>query len=374
MEEKFAIALSEKAADEAPREVSLKIKAVYPKVIRHLLVFFTPQYQPLSILNSIHFTLKPQLLIGAQTPFLIFENRIIERGVVACCINKQEADLKELFIKNDEPQNIESSLRMGLKYFPREKQSIISLVSPQFNVLNYMRGIELSLGKSSEVFGAGYIKKYFSKNHQIVADQIEEGLVNIIVTGIETDCLQISGFMPLGAPFTITKAMSKTGIIMEINGQPAINIYKHYLGNKFDAFIKNYLFPLYPLGIKEGNTTHLVSVIEHLQDGSLACVGQIKENTEAHIMILQPSYIIDSLEESLMPLKDNEEGLVFIINSMTRKKILKEHAQEEISYIQESLGDKFKIFGIYSDYAFFPDKETRQIQLTAGNLIALNIR
>jgi hypothetical protein len=103
-------------------------------------------------------------------------------------------------------------------------------------------------------------------------------------------------------------------------------------------------------------------------------VGQIKENTEAHIMILQPSYIIDSLEESLMPLKDNEEGLVFIINSMTRKKILKEPAQEEISYIQESLGDKFKIFGIYSDYAFFPDKETRQIQLTAGNLIALNIR
>ncbi|MDP2922198.1 MAG: FIST C-terminal domain-containing protein [Candidatus Omnitrophota bacterium] len=374
MEEKFAIALSEKAEEEASKEVSLKIKSVFPKSIRYLLVFFTPQYHPWNILNSINFTLKPHMIIGTQTPLLIFENKLIEKGVVACCINKAEAELKTIFIKNDEPQNIESSLRSSLKDYPREEQSMFSLLSHQFNIFNYLRGVELSLGKSFDVFGAGYIKKYFSKNYQIIGNSVEEGLLNVMVKGIEIDFLRISGFIPLGKPFTITKAISKKGIIMEINGQPAINIYKHYLREKFDSFMKNYLFSLYPLGIRRENDIHLVSIIEYLQDGSLACVGEIKENSEAHIMLLQPSSLMESLDDTLQPLKDKEEGLVFIINSMTRKKILKEHAEEEISIIKNNLGDKFKLFGIYSDYSFFTNKETREIELESGSLLAMGLR
>jgi hypothetical protein len=373
MEEKFAIALSEKEED-APKEVSLKIKSVFPKLVKYLLVFFTPHYQPLNILNTINFTLQPQILAGMQSPFLLFEDRLIEKGIVACCINKPEFKLKELFIKNDEPQNVESSLRATLKKYSRENLFLFSLLSHRFNILNYIRGVDLALGKTVNIFGGGYIKKYFSKNYQIINDTVEDGLINIITQRLEFNFSKISGFVPLGKPFTITKTMAKRGIIMEIDGQPAINIYKHFLDEKFDTFVKNYLFTLYPLGIKNGDNTHLVSIIECLQDGSLACMGEVKENSQAHLMLLNPSFLMESLRDMLKTVKEEDNELIFLINSLPRKKILKDHAAEEVTFIKQALGEKTKIFGTYCDYSFFSNSETREIELGTNNILIAGLK
>lgn len=373
VEEKFVIALSEKEED-AAKEVSLKIKSVFPKFVKYLLVFFTPQYQPLNILNTINFTLNPQIVVGMQSPFVIFEDRLIEKGVVACCINKSACELKELFIKNDEPQNVESSLRLSFKNYPKEKHFISCLLSHQFNMLDYLRGLDLALGKTVNIFGGGYLKKYFPKNYQIIGNAVEDGSANIIAKGLDFNFSKIGGFIPLGKPFTITKVMSKKGIIMEINGEPAINIYKHYLGEKFDTFMKNYLFALYPIGIQKGNDMRMVSVIEYLQDGSLACIGEVQENSRAHIMLLNPAALMDSLKKTLEPIKNNNDDLVFIINSLSRKKMLKDRAEEEIAVIKETLGEKTKIFGTYCDYSFASDRETREIGLEAGNLLMVGLK
>jgi hypothetical protein len=373
VEEKFAIALSEKE-EEAPKEVSLKIKSIFPKLIKYLLVFFTPHYQPLNILNTINFTLQPQMLVGMQSPLLIFEDRLVDRGIVACCINKPGFEFQKLFIKNDEPQNVESSLRSSLKKYSRENLFLFSLLSHQFNISNYLRGVDLALGKTANIFGGGYIKKYFSKNYQIVNDSVEGGLINTVMQGLKFNLSKISGFVPLGKPFIVTKTITKRGIIMEINGQPAINIYKHFLGERFDTFIKNYLFTLYPFGIKVGDNIHLVSIVECLQDGSLACIGEVKENSQAHIMLLNHSLLMESLKNMLRGVKENGDDLIFIINSLTRKKILKDHAAEEIAFIKETLGEKIKIFGTYCDYSLFPNRETCEIEVGSDNLIMAGLK
>jgi hypothetical protein len=373
VEEKFVISLSERE-EEGPKDVSLKIKSVFPKLVKCLWVFFTPQYQPLQILNTVNFTLKPEVIIGMQAPFLIFENRIIEKGIIACCINKPEANFKELFIKNDEPQNIESSLRASLKNQAKEKQFIFSLLSHQFNMFNYLRGVEMAYGKTVNIFGGGYAKKYFAKNYQLTNNAVEDGLINLFAKGVEFNVLSLGGFIPLGEPFTVTKAMDKRGIIMEINNQPAINIYKSYLGEKFDSFMKNYLFALYPLGIRRDSGIHLVSITNCLQDGSLTCIGRVKENTQAHLMLLQPSLAMDELKKTLEASTEIQTEIIFIINSLLRKKILREQAEEEVRLIKETLGEKIKIFGIYSDYSFFSHSETREFELETGNILMLGLK
>jgi hypothetical protein len=156
---------------------------------------------------------------------------------------------------------------------------------------------------------------------------------------------------------------------MEINGKPAINIYKNYLEDKFDTFIKNYLFSLYPLGIYYNNTIHLVNVIECLKDGSLACIGNLKENVQGHIMFFHSQALFDELKKKLEIIKSHGEGLVFMVNSMLRKKVLREYAYEESRIIKQLLGDKFKIVGIYADYSFFSEPERREINLEAGNIL-----
>ena len=75
--EEFAIAFSEKEQAEAIREVSLKIKSIFPKDISNILILFTPEYQPRTILKTITLTLNPKRILGLQAPSLIFEGRIV---------------------------------------------------------------------------------------------------------------------------------------------------------------------------------------------------------------------------------------------------------------------------------------------------------
>lgn len=369
MEEKFTIASSEKKGEKAAKELSLKIKSVFPKAVKDVFLFFTPHYNPQDALKTINFTLKPRMVIGLQSPFLNFEDRILEEGMVAFVINKEDAEFTEIFIKEDSTQKIESTFRISLKNYSYEKEFIFSFLSHSFNYRNYLRALELSIGKSFNVFGAGYIRKYAAKSYQIVNNTVTEGLVNIIGSGIKETSLSIAGFIPLGKPFTITKVMAQRSIIMEINGKPAINIYRDYLGDKFNTFIKNYLFSSYPLGVYYNDDIHLINVIECLKDGSLACIGNLKENVQGHIMFFHSTALLDELERKLEFIKSHGEGLVFMVNSMLRKKVLREYAQEESRIIKQLLGDKFKIIGIYADYSFFSEAERREMNLEAGNIL-----
>src|SRR4030042_805465 len=105
--QEFAVALSEKDREDAVKEVSLHIKTVFPKDIHFLLILFTPHYSPSQIIKAVYLTLKPQKMIGLQAPLLIYGERVIEKGIVACCINKASITSKEVLIKTQESQDIE---------------------------------------------------------------------------------------------------------------------------------------------------------------------------------------------------------------------------------------------------------------------------
>jgi hypothetical protein len=369
VEEKFAIALSEKKGEAACKEVSLKIKSIFPKTAKYLFVFFTPHYQPQEILNSINFILKPQMLVGMQSPYLNFEARLIEEGLVALCINKETVELKEFFSKEDSWQNIEISLKKFLKSYAGEKEFMCSLLSHNISYNNYSRGLELAAGKSLNIFGAGFTRKYGSKNYQLVNNHAGEGLVSLIGSGVQIQSAFLSGFIPVGKPFTITKISSRRNVILEIDSKPAINLYKNYFEEKFDTFSKNFLFSLYPLGLYSEEGTRMIHVSECLDDGSLVCVGGIKEKTQGHLMIFNSQALFDSLKNKLETIKSGGEGFIFMINSLVRKRILKDYAHEEIRLIKQFLGDRFKILGIYADYSFFSEADTREINLETAHIL-----
>jgi hypothetical protein len=373
VEEKFAIALSERGDEDAIREVSLKIKLVFPKTPKVLLVFFTPHYQPGQLLKNIALTLKPQVTIGIQAPFLIYEDKIIEKGVVGCCINKEELDCKGFFIKSGDPEGIEATMWRATKDFSKEKQFFLSFISSHFNPIDCLRGFELSLGKIFNVISAGFLKQYAAKNYQLINDTVDEGLAGVMLSGIEVTSLRLGGFLPLGKPFTLTKVKTNRGLIMEIDNKPAISIYKHYLEEKFDVFSKNRLFTLYPLGVRYGNQLRLVYIADYLDDGSLAYIGEVKENAQGHLMLFHPPSLLTALKKELnldaSGAWQKREGFAFIINSTIRKKILKDYAYEETRLIKNQLGEKMKVIGIYSDYVIFPDAMAHTAIVEAGSPI-----
>jgi hypothetical protein len=370
--EDFAIALSERDAEEAIREVSLKIKAVFPKQINCLIILYTPQYNPLFILETINLTLKPNKVLGLQAPLLIFEGKLIQKGVIACCINKEGVEWKENLCESKDPQEIELFLNSSFRKLKGEGVQFLSFASAQINPLVYISKARISLGRVFNFLGSGYIKKYSSFHPQIINNTLSDGLVNIAIKGLQITYSKLGGYLPIAKPFTVTKASPSRGIITEINGQPAIDIYKYYLEEKFEIFKKNHLFSFYPLGIIDNEEQRLINVIDYLEDGSLVCIGEVPEGSRGYIMFFDPQFLLENLEKTLGAIKEENQGLIFVINSLTRRKILREHSEGEMKLTKQILGDKFKMVGLYSDYYFFSDKKTGDIDVEAADsLIAL---
>lgn len=367
--EDFAIAFSDKEGEEAIKEVSLKIKRIFPKKISYLMLLFTAHYSPAQILKPISFTLKPNKLLAVQTAGLIFEGNSFAKGIVACCINKEGLSTHEAFLEAKDAEEIESFFASSFKNVTKKDHSFLSFLSPSINPGRYLNNMKLSLGEAFKLIGAGYVKKYASNSYQIINSKINEGLATVALKGLNISLMQIGGYVPLGKPFKITKLVSGRNLIMEINHRLAANLYRYYFEEKYDEFMKKKLFSLYPLGVKKNGSTQLINVIECLQDGSLMYSGELKEGAEAHLMLLDTTALFSDAKSDLLSFQKPGGGLYFIINSLMRKTILKELANEEMAFIKRSLGNQAKIIGLYSDYTLSASQNTGYADLETGNIL-----
>ena len=364
----FEVALSEKNTDEALKEVSLKIKSTFPKKINTIFVLFTPHYDPQQVLKTLKLTLNPDSLLGTQSPLLIFEDRIVEKGVIVWCINKEGASLKGI-LSSAEPKELENCLGSFQKENLAKKPILFSVLSPQADRLYYRRTIERLFGKSIPLYGAGYVKKMGIKAPFISNNAIGKESLTIAVKGLNIESFRLNGFLPLGRPFEITSIMGQREIIVELNNKPAINIYKHYLQDKFMPFCQNRLYPFYPLKIQGEDTDHLISVMDALDDGSLLCIGNAKEKDKAHLMISHPPTLLKSIKNSAQLMQNNGEGIIFMINSSIRKKILAAHSSEEIKAVKAHFGQKRHVIGIYAGYSLSPSKYAHGIDVESANAL-----
>jgi hypothetical protein len=370
MTSKFYAALSEKSiTEEAVKDLSIKIKTQSGSSIKYLLIFFTSHHNPVTLKDNIYRTINPKTLWGMQAPMLILDEKTTNKGILAIAINGENVNLKEISPKNDTWEAVEGAFRRELRDIPGEKAFIFGSLPAGINFHNYIRGINMSVGKNAPAIYAGFMKKYAFKNYIILNNHIEEGSLTIAGKGIHTDCLRLGGYVPLGKPFTITRSMPDHGLIMEINNKPAVEMYKHYFEDKFETLKKRRFFPFYPLTIRDNNKKRMLSVLDVLEDGSMACLGSVKEGLQANFSILHQPSLLASIKRSVEPITKNGEGFIFMINSLLRKRILMDSYTEEIKAVKNAVGEKFKVAGIYSDYAIFPEKQQAELGMETGNLL-----
>ncbi|MBD3245746.1 MAG: hypothetical protein GF333_01915 [Candidatus Omnitrophica bacterium] len=373
MADRYAIALSEKQGEQGIKDLSLRIKTFFPKHIRFLFTFFTPGFNAHTVLKTINFTLHPEAMVGIQSPALIYEDRIIPRGIAAFCVNSETVQRREQIITSDEPQRVETSLRELTRATPAvgEKRPLLAFLPSQFSPRSYLRGAELALGRFSPLYGAGYVSTLLTKHCKCMGGSYQEGIQHLFFRGQEIVPHTIQGFFPLGKPFTVTRTIQEKNVIIEINGEPAEKLYEHYLEEKFEAFKQHRLFKLYPLGINAHGATKLLHVADILDDGSLVCVGNVASRCRGHLMFLDPSTDFEIIPGALSPIKKHGGGVLFVVNSLLRKRILKDHAHEEIKTIKNALGPAFRMIGFYSDYALFPDTQAQRIDWNVGNIFSM---
>ncbi len=226
------------------------------------------------------------------------------------------------------------------------------------NGAEIVRGMLSVLGQHFPLVGGSAGDDYrFKETYQYWNGEVHSGdAVGVGLSGDFTYGVGVKhGWGVLGMPSKVTK--SKSNVIHEIDGRPAMELYEKYFGDKAKDLRNETLAQLavsYPLGLKvEGSEEYLIrdplSVDEH---GSITCAAEVPEGADVRIMMGTRKSAIDmartAAKQALTALEGKKPKAIFIFNCIARKKLLGEDRGLEITAIQDVLGKEVPLIGLYT--------------------------
>jgi len=164
---------------------------------------------------------------------------------------------------------------------------------------------------------------------------------------VESGCY--SGWDEFGVLRKITK--SKDNILYEIDGKPALELYKKYLG-EYAKDLPNSALD-FPMSIKKDNDDDAIirsvlGVDEETQ--SLIFAGDVPEGYLGRLMRGNVDKLIDGSEIAAKQVKkiNNKTALGLVVSCVGRRIVLKQLTDEELESISETLGSNVQLAGFYS--------------------------
>jgi len=161
----------------------------------------------------------------------------------------------------------------------------------------------------------------------------------------------VGGWNPFGPDRLITR--SRQNVLYEIDGHPALPLYKQYLGKYAEGLPATGL--LFPLELRLGNPAQrvlraLLAVNE--QEQSITFAGNVPEGAYARFMIGHMEDLIQSTQTaaraSISNLKSCESQFSLIVSCNGRRFVLKQRIEEEIESARQALGPLTTLTGFYS--------------------------
>jgi len=187
----------------------------------------------------------------------------------------------------------------------------------------------------------------------------EEGLASknlVSAIGFYGDKLKISygslgGWDNFGIERLVTK--SKNNILFELDGKPALELYKSFLGDYAKDLPSSGL--LFPLNLRtDRNEEPVVRTILAVDEDeqSLTFAGDIPEGSYVRLMKANFDRLIDgAIGAAKSTLKDDTIGsptLAILISCVGRKLVLKQMVEEEVEGVSDILGTETVLAGFYS--------------------------
>ncbi|EAQ40441.1 hypothetical protein MED134_06789 [Dokdonia sp. MED134] len=183
--------------------------------------------------------------------------------------------------------------------------------------------------------------------------QPKEG--EIIVIGFYGETFEASfsiygGWTPFGPERLITK--SEGNVLYEIDGKPALDLYKRYLGDKAAELPGSAL--IYPLNVKsQENEQSFVRTILNIDEEQNAMIlaGDVPEKATVQLMMTNMDNIAVASETAAsraMEGRKTPPELALLISCIGRKLVLDQRVEEEVDEVMSVIGNDTTIAGMYS--------------------------
>ncbi|MFD0988935.1 FIST signal transduction protein [Mariniflexile jejuense] len=173
------------------------------------------------------------------------------------------------------------------------------------------------------------------------------------------------GWQPFGPERIVTKA--KGNILYELDHQPALNLYKRYLGEKSAQLPLSALY--YPLKVTPKNEDHsYVRTILNISEEHNAMIfaGDIPVDAKVQLMMTNVESLAKASEEATKQAlvnKSQKPDLAILVSCIGRKLVLDQRAIEEVEESRMVLNNAIPMCGFYSYGEIAPFNEENMCQL-----------
>ncbi|WP_299680402.1 FIST signal transduction protein [uncultured Tenacibaculum sp.] len=255
--------------------------------------------------------------------------------------------------------------------FPKDGLKHVFVVSEG----SFVNGSHLTQGMNeavnNEVLITGALCGDAAKFEKTLASYNENPKVGEVVAiglygeSLEVSCAINGGWTPFGPERIVTK--SEDNILYELDGKPALDLYKNYLGDKAKELPGAAL--LYPLKVKSDNENYsIVRTILNIneKEQSMILAGNILKGERVQLMMTHVDNIVNASESAaIYANKDRkkEAELAILVSCIGRKLVLDQRVEEEIEEVMETIGKKATICGMYSYGEIAPFNGEKKCQL-----------
>ena len=174
-----------------------------------------------------------------------------------------------------------------------------------------------------------------------------------------------AGWEEFGAERIITKSVGN--VVFEIDGEPALDLYKKYLGAMAQELPASGL--RFPLSIQASKTDKpLIRTLLAVDESalSLTFAGDVPQGYLCKLMRTNLDSLITHAglaAEAAQPNAAAATGLCLVVSCVGRRLVMGQMTEEELEIVQEKLGDATTITGFYSYGELAPFSDIMLCQL-----------
>lgn len=165
------------------------------------------------------------------------------------------------------------------------------------------------------------------------------------------------GWLPFGPARRVTRVQGN--VLQELDGEPALTIYKRYLGDHArDLPASGLLFPF----LMEGTSSSAGGLIRTIlgvdePSGSLILAGEVPQGAQLKLMQASTDRLIDGAEhaaEAALALAPPADELAILVSCVGRKLVMGSRVDDEVEAVGDVLGPRPVLTGFYSNGEICP--------------------
>lgn len=308
-------------------------------------------------------------IVGCSTSGEIYQEEVYNQNIVCTAVSFESSTIE---IAKEAVHSMEDSFSVGQKLaatLDKEDLCHVMILSDGLTI----NGSELTKGINEQLNNRVSVTGGLAGDQDLFSETVivhnQKGEKNLVVAiGFYGKNLQVGygsmgGWDSFGVDREVTR--SKANILYELDGQPALELYKRYLGAHAANLPASAL--LFPLNLRIQNSeTSLVRTVLAVneEDGSMVFAGDIPQGEYVRLMKANFDRLIDgangAAEMSKTSLRNLDADLAILISCVGRKLVLKQRVEEELETIREVIGATVPITGFYSYGEISPMKPFEQ--------------